>query len=180
MGTYSLLTWYYASSSSVEEEQLHFERVGVERLDVWYTRFGHLRTLRQNEALLGALVTATDDGFSMAVGDGCVHLFVNGDFPAAYMGMPLQSHCVDLTIAGDDIDSMAELLSTQRIAYTPHLLNGYFINGEGATLDPGDVDIRFQASTLEAAEAMAKWEFEDCESFFGEEIVGMSRKAPQA
>lgn len=180
MSTQGILTWYSATSSGAEDEQLHFERVGTEPLGSWYKRFIHLRTVRQNEELLGALVTAADKGVSMVIGDGCVHMFVKGAFPAAYMGMQKLSHCSDITIPGEDVDGMQELLGRQRIAYSPHRLHGFFVNAEGETLDPGEVHIPFQASTLEAVREMAEGEFEDCEDFFGEDIIGFSRAAPQA
>lgn len=167
---------YLADHSTVDGERLRLERVGAQSLSAWYSKFGHLKTVRQNETLLGTLVKADEDGLSSAFGDGCVYLFVRGDFPATDMGVSALTEHADLSARSEEEDEMSSLLSARRIAYTPHRFHGYFIDGAGEVLEPGEVHIRYQASTLEAADAMAKWEFEDCEVFFGEEIVGRSAK----
>jgi hypothetical protein len=169
-----ILTMYLADRSIAEDERLRFERVDTQPLSTWYARFAHLNTVRQNEALLGALIEAEERGTCSAEEDGCVYLFVKGDFPATDIGAPVCSGHADLNAAGDDTDEMSTHLSSRRIAYTPHRFHGYFIDGNGEVLDPGEVHIRYQASTIEAVAAMAEHEFEECENYFGDDIVRLA------
>jgi hypothetical protein len=169
-----ILTMYLADRSVGDNKRLQFERVRAQPLSVWYSNFGFLKTMRQNEALLGTLIEADERGMCSAEGEGCVFLFVKGDFPATDMGAPVRSGHADLNAAGEDEDEMSRLLSSRRIAYTPHRFHGYFIDAYGEVLEPGEVHIRYQASTIEAVAAMAEHEFEECENYFGDDIVRLA------
>jgi hypothetical protein len=173
----TILTMYLATGSGADGERLQFDRVRAQPLPIWYSRFGHLKTIHQNEALLGTLIRAAEDGLSMAVGNDCTFLFVNGDFPASDMGVSVRPDRADLTDDGRGADALSELLSIRRIAYTPRRLHGFFIDGDGEILEPEDVHIRFQASTVEAVAAMAEQDPEECEKYFGEDIVSAASQS---
>jgi hypothetical protein len=127
---------YLATRSTGDNEQLQSERVSAQPLSTWYSNFGFLKTLRQNEALLGTLIESDERGVCSAEAEGWVYLFVKSDFPATDIGASVPSDHADLTDARHDEEELASVLSSRLITYTPHCLNGYFIERRDTGFPP--------------------------------------------
>lgn len=173
----ALLTMYSSTTPETGGVGQRFERIATEPMTVWYTRFDGLKSLSQNEALLGAMIQAEERGLAHFRTEEGLHLFVKGAFPAISMDTPTPPEVFDLTNKVEDVEPMASLLAQQRIAFTPNLFHGYFVNGAGTVLEPGEeVFIQYQSTTLQAVQALADLEFEGYEAYFGDGLVELSGK----
>jgi hypothetical protein len=169
------LTMYLATGSHAERDILNFNRHGVDSLTAWSSTFRHLTTTHQNEVLLGALVKAEESGLCVVADENRVYLFVQGDFPALSMSVPVSGPVPDLTNK-TSVNELSERLAHRRIAYTPQLFHGYFVNGDGEVFKPNeDEDVQYGATTEQAVEGL----FDDDlpVDFFGEEIRSHSKRS---
>ena len=168
------LTMYSAEPGVIS---LRFERQATETMTRWYAKFDTLKSLGQNETLLDAMIHAIEYGPAFVKAAGGLHLFIKGDFPATTMEVAPPQRIYDLSKATEDLEQLASLLNQQRIAFTPTLFEGYFINGEGRVLETGEeIHIPYRSSTLQAARILAEAEFDGYETFFGDEILQFYRQ----
>lgn len=170
----------YRAPAFVEEPDRRYERVDRKTLDDWYASFSGLTNLAANEALLGVLETAEEDGYAAAHDRDFHYVFFEGRHPASSMAVD-KMDSADLCVADVKPDALDIELGARRIAWSPKAYHGSFRSpSTGLEAFDHEIELPWRCKTRDAVLAFGRYDFENCETFFGERVLELAREVVNA
>lgn len=120
-----------------ETDYSSFRRRGAKRMSEWYKQFQGCDSVSQNEALIDALVEASEKGYARISADEGHYIVMNGDIPVEALVSSSAYENIYQIRGAVDIDELDSHLSERRIVLCYTASTEFMIDGEGRMLDVG-------------------------------------------